>query len=114
MDDTNHLVPFLGYGYTCDKKPERDADLIALAKSAAEAFSKVNGAQYKGGRACEILYITSGGSTDYVLEKIGGRYTYTLELRDKGQKGFILPPSEIKPTATESIAGAMHMMENMK
>ncbi|CEJ89620.1 hypothetical protein VHEMI05455 [[Torrubiella] hemipterigena] len=80
------------YGYNCDKKPARDADLMGLAKSAADAFGKAKGAQYKGSRACEIMYVTSGGSTHFVLEKIGAEYSYTQKFRDKGQKGLHIAP----------------------
>ena len=35
----------------------------------------------------------------------GVKYSYTLELRDKGHYGFVLPPHLIMPTAREAWDG---------
>lgn len=44
----------------------------------------------------------SGGSDDWVKARIGAKYVYTIELRDTGRSGFLLPASEILPTAREA------------
>lgn len=33
------------------------------------------------------------------------KYSYTIELRDTGSYGFVLPPAQIKPTSEETILG---------
>jgi len=42
---------------------------------------------------------------DWALGSAGINYSYTLELRDEGRYGFILPPSEILPTSIETWGG---------
>jgi hypothetical protein len=37
----------------------------------------------------------------------------TVELRDTGDYGFILPPEQIKPTSEEMWAGLSYMLTNM-
>lgn len=42
-----------------------------------------------------------GNSDDWAKNKVGIKYSYTIELRDRGTYGFLLPPSEIIPTGKE-------------
>ena len=44
----------------------------------------------------------AGGSIDWTYGILGVRYSYALELRDKGQYGFLLPASQIIPTGEET------------
>ncbi len=37
-------------------------------------------------------------------------FSYTFELRDKGQFGFELPEDQIQPTCEEAYSGAMHII----
>lgn len=50
------------------------------------------------------LYPASGTSDDQAAS-LGIPYAYTVELRDQGQNGFILPLSKILPTFQENWAG---------
>ena len=59
---------------------------------------------YTVGPAGITLYPASGGSDDWAKGVIGMKYTYTIELRDNGRYGFILPASFIQPTAKEGLA----------
>lgn len=45
---------------------------------------------------------------------IGVKYAFAVELRDKGQYGFLLPASLIKPTAKELLEGLKTMVWEMK
>ena len=47
----------------------------------------------------------SGGSADWVKDVAGIKYSYTVELRDKGQYGFILPLDFIPLVTDELWAG---------
>lgn len=41
---------------------------------------------------------------------VGGvKYSYFVELRDTGRYGFMLPESEILPSAEETMAGVMYL-----
>lgn len=48
------------------------------------------------------LALAAGGSDDWALGVGGAEYSYTIELRDKGQFGFDLPPEQIIPTGEEN------------
>lgn len=44
----------------------------------------------------------SGSSQDWVREYAKVKYSYTIELRDEGDRKFLLPPDEILPTCEET------------
>jgi len=46
--------------------------------------------------------IILGASDDWAKGVAKIKYTYTIELRDTGKYGFILPPSEILSTGKEA------------
>ena len=47
----------------------------------------------------------SGAADDWYKGVLGSRFTFTTELRDTGNYGFILPASQIKPSGEEMWAG---------
>lgn len=49
--------------------------------------------------------ILSGGSDDWAKGKAGIKYSYTIELPDKGVYGFLLPAEKIVPTGRELFTG---------
>ncbi|CAH1248294.1 CPA2 [Branchiostoma lanceolatum] len=74
----------------------------AMALAAESASRAVHGVQYRVGRSIEILYAVSGGARDWAYDKAGVTYSYTVELRDTGRYGFLLPADQIIPTAEET------------
>lgn len=64
----------------------------------------MGGPQYTVGPAANTLYPASGGSDDWAKGQAGFKYAYTIELRDNGRYGFVLPATQIQPTATEALA----------
>lgn len=48
------------------------------------------------------FYTFSGASDDWAKGVAKIKYAYTIELRDTGKYGFILPPSEILTTGKEA------------
>lgn len=62
----------------------------------------VDGQTYSVGPSGALLYPAAGASDDWA-KSIGIKYTYTVELRDKGHSGFILPASLIKGTSEEAL-----------
>jgi len=46
-----------------------------------------------------------GASDDWAKGVAGIKYAYTVELRDRGTYGFLLPATQIVPTAREIWAG---------
>ncbi|KAI1765017.1 hypothetical protein GGR53DRAFT_289990 [Hypoxylon sp. FL1150] len=52
-----------------------------------------------------VLYPTTGAAPDHVYSIGRAEFSYTIELRDTGNFGFVLPPEYIKPTAVEQWEG---------
>ena len=48
-----------------------------------------------------MIYIASGSSVDWAYEDAGIKYSFGLELRDRGEWGFLLPQEEIVATARD-------------
>ena len=44
----------------------------------------------------------AGASDDWYKGVLNSRFVYTVELRDTGHHGFVLPPNQIKPRFIES------------
>ena len=49
--------------------------------------------------------LVAGGSIDWVYLNLCVKHSYAIELRDKGDYGFLLPSKYIIPTAEEYYAG---------
>ncbi|XP_020278332.1 carboxypeptidase B-like [Pseudomyrmex gracilis] len=86
-------------------KPADYSDLMNVAKKAINAITKVHGTHYQIGPTTDLMYPTSGSSDDWAKGVAGIKYAYTIELRDRGTYGFLLPATQIVPTAREIWAG---------
>ena len=53
-------------------------------KQANQALYNVHGTQYEAGTTPDLLYIASGGSTDWAYGEAKIPYVYCVELRDTG------------------------------
>ena len=51
----------------------------------------------------QVIYIASGSSVDWAYENSGIKYSFGLELRDRGQRGFMLPQVTIFSIFSASI-----------
>lgn len=52
-----------------------------------------------------VTDLAAGASCDWAYDALGILYSYTIELRDTGNFGFLLPESQILPTGVETWAG---------
>ncbi|XP_077990830.1 carboxypeptidase B-like [Glandiceps talaboti] len=102
------------WGYTYDLPVDYDlmeAHMIAHT----EAIEAVHGMEYIYGPSATTLYPVSGGSKDWGYGDQGIPYSYTIELRDDGTYGFLLPEDQIYPTVTENYeglkAGLLHIAD---
>uniref|UniRef100_A0A3B4C2H8 Peptidase M14 domain-containing protein n=1 Tax=Pygocentrus nattereri TaxID=42514 RepID=A0A3B4C2H8_PYGNA len=73
--------------------------------AAAKVMTAVHRMEYEAGTPPEILYEFSGSSQDWA-RLIGIPFSYTFELRDKAEFGFLLPEEQIQPACEEAYAGA--------
>ncbi|GAB6027888.1 corticosteroid- binding protein [Chamberlinius hualienensis] len=92
-------------------KPKHYSSVNRLAQLAVSAIKEAGQIQYTPGSINSQLYHVSGSSTDWVYEMLGIQYSYVMELRDKGQYGFLLPRSQILPTAKD-VAAALEAIVN--
>jgi len=92
------------YGYTEDL-PSDYEELEDLGTRAAVALAQLYGTEYEVGAPSHILYSNSGSSRDYAKGVPGIKYSYTIELRDTGDFGFLLPPQQILNTCEETWEG---------
>jgi len=92
------LTPF---SYTTDY-PEDYPEIKRVADVFVSAVESRYGTYYKAGPPSRILYAVAGGSIDWTYAVLGVKYSYALELRDRGEYGFVLPTDQIKPTGEET------------
>jgi murein tripeptide amidase MpaA len=83
--------------------PDDYDQMLALAEKGSDALTAVHGKVYEAGCIPCMLYIASGSSTDWA-HGIGIEFTTSMELRDTGHDGFLLPADQIIPTAEETWA----------
>ncbi|KAL1893040.1 hypothetical protein Sste5346_006721 [Sporothrix stenoceras] len=102
------------YGYSCEKFPANNAELQDLATGTSDAIYDVHGVYFQSGGICSMLYKSTGNSVDYVHDVVGVPYSFTSELRDMGQTGFVLPPAQIQPSCEEAFAGVIYLLKNIK
>lgn len=99
------------WGYTTTPAPG-NAWMSTIGNIVRNAMIDAGGLPYVAGQSSTTLYLVSGGSKDYFYERYDCP-SYTIELRDTGQNGFLLPESEIQPTVAESWAGFLALVKNM-
>jgi hypothetical protein len=95
----------LPWSYQRSKPPEYK-ELESVAIEGNKALFAVDGKEYKIGASAIILYAAAGSASDWTFIKNGPniKHSYTFELRDKGQHGFVMPQSAIIPTGKETFA----------
>ncbi|XP_060662089.1 LOW QUALITY PROTEIN: carboxypeptidase B [Drosophila nasuta] len=80
----------------------KDANVLQrVANTAVDRIAQKTGTSYRASVTHEVLGIAGGGSDDWSRAALGVQYVYTIELRDRGTYGFVLPPKYIKDTALE-------------
>jgi len=90
------------YGNTYNLPPN-EAELKACGDGIADAIYDYSGYSYTSQNSID-LYPTTGTAEAYIYQQTT-RFGYTIELRDTGQYGFVLPPAQIIPTGQENYAG---------
>jgi carboxypeptidase T len=94
------------WGWTA--KPSDDhAKYAGVGDKIASAMYAQHGINYRLMQSVE-LYPAAGTMTDWMYGE-GGALSYTIELRPKNgfRNGFVLPPSQIKPTSDEAFAALL-------
>ncbi|XP_014275318.3 carboxypeptidase B [Halyomorpha halys] len=94
------LIPF---GFDYNEVPHDYDDLKRVGDSMMQKILASGGPQYLVGNSANTLYPASGVSDDWAKGVARVKYSYTIELRDIGRYGFMLPPEEIIHTAIDAL-----------
>jgi len=114
MDIHSYSQLFMSpWGYSASFPPDYSR-MLGLMNPIVSAIESVYGRRYRPGSIGSILYIASGSAVDYAYGQLKIVHSYTIELRDTGQYGFILPPAQIRPQGEEFMAGVMVMANAIK
>ncbi|KAJ8044269.1 Carboxypeptidase A4 [Holothuria leucospilota] len=109
--DQTILAP---WSYKSGGPPRETEDQLAAATAMADAMTATNNVfeGYKAGIAADLLYEMSGSSNDYGFAGTpNAKYSYVVELRDRGQFGFLIPEEQIRPTGEESYDGVIALLK---
>ncbi|XP_053201673.1 carboxypeptidase B-like [Panonychus citri] len=102
----------LPWGWTTDL-PKDYKEMYRVAEKAATSLKSIYDTPYTVGSATNLLYVASGGSDDWAYGEAGVPYSYTFELRDTGDHGFVLPDDLITPTAEETFVAFKTMCDEI-
>ncbi|ALC38958.1 CG7025 [Drosophila busckii] len=106
------LSPF---GHTDEEVPENYDDLMQVAKAYADAVQALPyGTVYQYGSSAGLLYPASGATLDWAYNEQYIRISYTIEFRDTGKFGFVIPPAYIIPNAEENLIGIVALLAEAK
>jgi len=99
------------WSYTTTLSPDQTA-LAAVGYPMQTAIASINGKNYTAGPSGSTYGLTGGCIDDWTYGT-QGMMAGTIEVRDTGTYGFVMPTSEIVPNAKENHAAAMAMMEKL-
>ena len=97
------------WGWTAALPPDHEV-FAALDLAMQQSIFDVNGISYAQGPVYTTIYPASGVAPDWAYGE-RGILGMTIELRDTGMFGFVLPADQIVPTGEENLAGALTMCE---
>ncbi|KAJ8679304.1 hypothetical protein QAD02_015091 [Eretmocerus hayati] len=101
------------YGHTSEHLDNYEESL-SMGRKAVEALAKKYGTQYDTGNIAETIYETSGVSMDWAKGTLKLPVTFTYELRDTGEYGFILPADQIIPNCEEVVDSLIALFEEAR
>lgn len=97
------------WGYTRTLPPDH-AVLDQVGGLMASAAQSLYGKQYVHGPSYTTIYPASGVAGDWPYDALGA-LAYTIEMRDQGQFGFLLPENQITPAAEEGFAAFLQLAQ---
>lgn len=100
------------YGWATEPSPD-EAILKPIGDAIAENMNAIHGMGYESQRSGE-LYPAAGAMDDWLYEKAHVKVGMTFEMRDKGNYGFLLPPSQIVPGGEELVEGVLTLAEQLQ
>lgn len=99
------------WGYTAALPPEPDRSVFdRLNGDMAREIRSETGMTYIGGPAYTTIYPAAGTIPDWVYGD-QGKLSWTIELRDTGATGFVLPAEQIVPTGRENYRAVLTLLD---
>ncbi|KAI8040929.1 hypothetical protein M5D96_006872 [Drosophila gunungcola] len=98
------------WGHTAAEFPEHYPQMMHVAKGFSDALYRRYGTVFTYGSSATTLYEVSGSGKEWAYAVKNIKIPYTIELRDKGALGFLLPPEDIIPVAREVTEGFVGMI----
>ncbi|EDX09485.1 GD13974 [Drosophila simulans] len=92
--------------YINDSIPEGTIKIYISLHSYGQRYGTV----FTYGSSATTLYEVSGSGKEWAYAVKNIKIPYTIELRDKGELGFVLPPEDIIPVAREVTEGFVGMI----
>ncbi|GAA5975320.1 hypothetical protein JCM11641_005936 [Rhodosporidiobolus odoratus] len=92
------------YSYTCDLRTRDEENQAEAVLTMGKALKSVHGRAFETGSVCEVSLTSPGQSLDWAYASAKIRWSFAAELRDAGIFGFLLPPSQIRPSGEEMSA----------
>jgi len=99
------------YGWTT-ALPPNDALAKRVGDTMRDRIRAVNNIAYTS-QPSWALYYTTGSAQDWYYSEGKMPLSYTIELRDTGAYGFILPAVQIIPTGNENWAAAKYFLQHV-
>jgi len=100
------------YGNTRTNAPH-ETEMRGLGQVMADAIRATHGLTYDSIKSID-LYVTTGTTSDWYYNVTeNASYGYTIELRDTGRYGFVLPPDQIIPQGEEIWAAMVAMAHSV-
>ncbi|XP_071549428.1 carboxypeptidase B1-like [Panulirus ornatus] len=117
LDRTEAYLSFHSYGqlilhpwgYTSMVTRANINRLTFVANEMARAIKQAEGETYQVGSPAEILYPASGAADDWAAGVGKIPLVFTMELRDDGAAGFVLPNDLIKPAVNDAWVAVEHL-----
>ncbi|CAK9291663.1 unnamed protein product [Gordionus sp. m RMFG-2023] len=98
------------WGWTKQPTPDNDLQEFA-ARKMAETIYNTTGEHYVYGQISQLLYKAPGNSIDWFYGALGIKYSYGIELRDKGKEGFLVSSNKVRPTCKEIFKALLALLD---
>jgi hypothetical protein len=102
------------WGDTTTLPPAQDyAQMDRIMVAATNGIRSVNGRSYAYGSIANVIYLASGGASDYTYGDPNLKIIPSFSIECWSSAGFTPPPSEILPVASEIYAGIKALAANV-
>lgn len=119
VPDIDLFITFHSFGQTVlypwgwtRNAPSNARHLKRLARKYADTVKQVSRGEieYGIGGSGPLYGLASGATDDWAYGVLGIPFSYTIELPDRGNHGFLLPESRVSSTVIETAAGVQCMV----